>query len=474
MKFTKSLKSFLVLSVLSFASFALAQTPEQKNKAAGWVSGPMLGYVEHKEVLIWLEVRPTVKKVQLRYFPKGQLAAAQVVELVPAPYLGYATLKFKLDNLLMNTQYEYELALDGKRLSFAYPLGFKTKEIWEWRKDAPDFAFQFGSCVYINDSIYDRPGRPYGRSPKILETMANQPADFMIWGGDNLYLREADYSSPSGIAYRYSYNFKIPEMQKLRATRANYAIWDDHDFGPNDSDSKYELKNVSTQVFQNYWGNKTFGEPDNEGAYSKFRWSDVEYFLLDDRYHRAANKSPDSVNGKPNPNKVMFGKKQMEWLKESLIASKESAQTSFRFIVAGGQMFNALNNAENFMRYPAEWQELFDFISENEIEGVVFLSGDRHFSEVLRYPGRDAKAYPLYEFTCSSITSGTWDVAASREASNPIRVNGTLVSNINNFSKISVKGPKKNRSVTIECFDINAKLLFSHTILQSELKVKKK
>ncbi len=89
--------------------------------------------------------------------------------------------------------------------------------------------------------------------------MAATDAQLMLWLGDNTYLREADYTSNSGIYYRYNHTRAIPDLQQLLATKHNYAIWDDHDFGPNDGNSSYELKNTTLQAFKDYWGNKSYG-----------------------------------------------------------------------------------------------------------------------------------------------------------------------------------------------------------------------
>ena len=102
----------------------------------------------------------------------------------------------------MNAAYDYEIYLNNKKQVFPYPLTFKTKDTWEFRSPAPDFSFIFGSCAYINDPAYDRPGEPYGRDPRIFDTMAKTNADFMLWIGDNTYPREADWTSKSGFYYR--------------------------------------------------------------------------------------------------------------------------------------------------------------------------------------------------------------------------------------------------------------------------------
>src|SRR5690606_32402414 len=112
---------------------------------------------------------------------------------------------------------------------------FQTLADWQFRATAPDFHFITGSCNYLNDEPYDRPGKPYGQGGEIHRHMAESGADFMLWLGDNMYTRPAEYSSPSGIWYRYFKDFSAPEMQPLLRNMHHYAVWDDHDYGPNDS-----------------------------------------------------------------------------------------------------------------------------------------------------------------------------------------------------------------------------------------------
>lgn len=97
----------------------------------------------------------------------------------------------------------YAIMLDGTAQPAANPLTFRAKSQWEWRGDPPVVRFLVGSCSYINDPPYDRssgPTRPaYGASPEIFRNMAKHGGDFMRWRGDNLYLREQDWSSRYGI-----------------------------------------------------------------------------------------------------------------------------------------------------------------------------------------------------------------------------------------------------------------------------------
>ena len=220
-----------------------------------------------------------------------------------------------------------------------------------------------------------------------------------------------------------------------------YAIWDDHDYGPNDAGKSYILKEESRNLFMNYWCNPSYGE-EGKGVYSMISYSDVDIFLTDDRFFRSEDEMPDSVKGQPNITKTYLGKMQMEWLKNALVFSK----ASFKIIATGGQVLNPYNNYEGMRHYSAEFIELTGFLAEQKIPGVIFFTGDRHFSEVIRLdrPG----LFPLYDVTISPYTSGVSFVKGA-ELNNPLRVPGTLVQ-ANNFGKVSVSGKINDRILKVE------------------------
>jgi len=460
------LVSCLLVFFLHIGGTVWAQAPKV-------LAGPMLGYCEHKEVLIWILTTCT-RKVSLHYFITRTKTEKKILEEVlfdPAIKVGDPSIcntnkatKFVVKDLRPGEKYSYLIYLDGKEYKAEFPLQFTTKEIWEWRAPAPDFAFLAGSCNYINDSIYDRPGTPYGKQTDIFRTMAATGADFMIWLGDNTYLREADYSSQSGIKYRYEHTRRNKDLQKLLGTKNNYAIWDDHDFGPNDANSSFELKDYSTQMFKQFWGNKYFGQ-DGQGVYSKFSYSDCEFFLLDNRTFR----DESSLSEQAVVSKTMLGNKQLQWLKNSLKFSR----ASFKFVCIGGQVLNEHTEKESYNLYKSEREEIISFISNNNISGVIFLSGDRHHSEIIRrdrnYGSKsDTNYYPLYDITSSPLTSGTDDILNIPEKDNPMRVNGTLAVD-QNFCNFNISGMPGERKLLVRCMDRNSKMLFELTLYQSDL-----
>ena len=453
-------KILLALSIFVFTEKVFSQT----NQQLGLVSGPMLGNLQHRTASIWIETDPNVSVAEIRYFPAD--TPAHIFKSMAGNLFssGFNPITFTLTALEPGVRYNYEIWINQKKLSFDYPLTFKTRELWEYRKQAPAFSFLCGSCMYINDSIYDRPGKPYGQSTKILKTMASDTADFNIWDGDNLYFREVDYSSPWGMAYRYHHDRAVPDLQPLLARMPQYAIWDDHDYGPNDADKSFTLKNESLNLSEKYWMNPTYGQHESSGNYTSFSWSDCDFFLTDSRWFRANDDYPDSLNGKPNPEKTFFGTEQMNWLENALLYSN----ATFKFIVSGSQVLNEMNHSECLNAYTFEYNQLMDFIRDNKISGVVFLTGDRHFSELIVQ--KNNTTYPLYDFTCSPLTSSPYaGVTKTAEANNPQRVPNCLAA-VNNYGKISVSGAKGERKLTFACYDEKKTLLFSYSVNAVDLK----
>jgi alkaline phosphatase D len=249
------------------------------------------------------------------------------------------------------------------------------------------------------------------------------------------------------------------------SARPNYAIWDDHDYGPNDANLSFDLKNVTYQSFKNYFPQKHYGNNGNDGIYQSFLYGDAQFFMMDDRYYRSANELPDSINGSANRDKTYYGKTQLDWLKNALISSK----SVFKFIVNGSQVLNPIAEKECLRHYAAEFDELINFIRVNKIKGVVFLTGDRHFTEMhkISFPG----LYDLYDFTSSPITSGAYNISKTNEFNNPTRVEGSLYMG-NSFSRIGISGARNDRKVIFEIFNQEGIKQWDYTIHEKSLSLK--
>ena len=350
-----------LLPVLFFlAAFTGKAAAQSKN---GLVSGPWAGNVELRTAIVWVEVTPDVRSVAVKFTALNALKNASGLQEGIRKYTGelgkeFNPVKIELNGLKMNTTYNYTLLINDKPVAVPFATQFTTKDLWQWRKPAPDFSFLTGSCAYFNEPEFDRPGKPYGGDSSIFETMAATPAAFHVWLGDNWYTREVDFNTKWGLNYRASHDRSLPILQKFMAAMPQYAIWDDHDYGPNDAGKDYILKNESRDIFMNYSLNPGYGE-DGKGIYSVVSYSDVDIFLTDDRYFRSEDDMKDSINGKPNLQKNYFGRMQLDWLKNALLFSK----ATFKVIATGGQVLNPFSDAECMRAYSAEYNELMNFLA---------------------------------------------------------------------------------------------------------------
>ncbi|MEO8353637.1 MAG: alkaline phosphatase D family protein, partial [Chthoniobacteraceae bacterium] len=156
-----------------------------------------------------------------------------------------------------------------------------------------------------------------------------------------------------------------------------YAIWDDHDFGPDNSDGTLPGKEKSLATFKEFFANPGYGEPDNPGVYYKFSRGDVDFFMLDGRYYRTPDKAPNDEN------KTMLGAKQLEWLKRELLASKAAVR-----VIAAGSEWQSHSTEDCWSSFGHERRAILEFLQEHDMRNVLLLSGDRHFTAGYQVEGR--------------------------------------------------------------------------------------
>ncbi len=415
-------------------------------------SGPMIGRVNKTDVKLWAQTNQPAT-LQFAYWEKSKSDAKQFSEKIHTEKKDGYTAQVIIDGLKPGTTYRYQLLINGKKVKFNYPTTFKTQQVWAYHHAPPDFSFAFGSGAYINDPVFDRAGKPYGGQYEIYRNIANKTPDFMIWDGDNVYLRQNEWDSKSGIIYRYTHDWSIPEKQQLFATVPHYAILDDHDFGPNDSDGSFWNKDTAIEVFNLFWANPKPVSGLKSATY-QFSYNDAEFFLLDNRYYRDPN---DLTTKDP---KTILGKKQLNWLKNALVFSK----ARFKFIVMGGQFLNTARNYETYSNhgFDKERLDIIDFIYKEKLKNVIFLTGDRHMTEISLLDNGN-KFPKIWDITVSPFTSGP-NTHAENEP-NRLRVPNTLIME-RNFAIFKLQGKGIKRHIKINFYDQKGKLIKDFTINQ--------
>ncbi|MBK7149325.1 MAG: alkaline phosphatase family protein [Bacteroidetes bacterium] len=441
------MRNIFLLSILLLISGSVIGQKSQKPKL---IAGPVVGSVTKNSAKIWIAYRGQGNNMLIL----GDTAEKRVYYPTSANSItdekGNIALTMEFTGLKPDHKYNIIISIDGWGAHARY--SFKTQS----DTSVKDFNFLIGSCSLLQTDITQ--GVFPGGSNWIFYYMKRKRGDFMVWLGDNVYyLYKKHWSSFEGMFKR---NLKIRKTynhfyRDLLATTPNYAMWDDHDYGPNDADGTFALKDTALLIFKNFWPN-TYPENENvKGNFFNFKYYDTEFFMTDGRYYR--QKAGDSAS-------AMLGEKQMLWLKNKLMFS----DASFKFICLGTQILTANAFGETYMDYMKERNELLDFIADNNIKGVVFLTGDKHFSEVstLKWKG-----YPMYDITCSPLTSPTLPRRLLGAYKNENRVPKSDFG-FKNFGRISLSGEAGNRVAKLEFIDQTGVKKREFTIRAGELQKK--
>lgn len=429
-----------LFTILSLSSIVFAQN--------GLIhSGPMPGFSGKDRVIIWLQTKEPAR-ANIKYWIAEDINDSHISAEVASDKEHGNTYQFDIKKLKPGKVYQYEVYVNDIKQEFKEPLFFRTQP------DSPvggEFSFATGSCAYTKetDTASDEDKSIY----KIYTSIAALKPDFMLWLGDNVYFENTDVTSREGMLHRYTFSRGNPYLQNLLRTSHHYAIWDDHDFGPNDADSSFKNKAYSNEMFRLFWCNNNLTEfPKRNSIANVFSWNDVDFFLLDDRTFRAPAKSARA-------NKQLLGKEQINWLINEL----KRSNATFKFIAMGGQILNPEKVFENYSRYKKEWKYLLSELDKSEVGGIILLTGDRHFSEATMMPR--GNKYPLFELTCSPLTSS---VPKKELGHNKLRAEGSLISE-RNFSIIKIGGEGEKRFVNMTIYSNSGKPLWEKKIYKSEI-----
>jgi alkaline phosphatase D len=266
--------------------------------------------------------------------------------------------------------------------------------------DEPLQRIAFGSCI--------RQDKP---QPIWTAVLSRNPQLF-IFLGDNIY---GDTEDMSLLRQKWGMLSKSPGMQKLRERSKILGTWDDHDFGANDAGADYARRRESQQLFLDFLGVPGDSERRRrEGVYHSEIIGEpgrrVQIILMDGRYFRSPLKEGfkqgepgEGIRGPYLPNTdagvTLLGEAQWAWLEAQL---RQPAEV--RLLCCGIQMIPDEHGWENWGNFPSERKRLFRLLRDTAAAGVVLLSGDRHFAELMRLPpGPETPSYPLYEVTSTSM-----------------------------------------------------------------------
>ena len=323
--------------------------------------GPMLGYVGETEANIWIKTLVAADTAII--FSKSEdLSDAKIQKGEKLSAKKDFMTTIKLDGLEASQRYFYAVTLDGKTVTQRpYPSFTTAPAVGKPARQ----RIAFTSCLGYT-------GRMSAAAWAQMD--ATSEADILLLLGDDHY---ADSTERKRQLTAYISHRSPPSFRAFSARVPTCNIWDDHDYGPNDSDGSAEGKETSLATFKDFWPNPSYGEPDDPGIYYKFSRGEIDFFMLDVRYHRSPDKMIDDGT------KTMLGARQLEWLKAELKASEAKVK-----IIGSGSEWQRNGHTDSWTSYPRERDDFFAFIEKEKITGLLLISGDRHFTGGYQIDGK--------------------------------------------------------------------------------------
>jgi phosphodiesterase/alkaline phosphatase D-like protein len=177
---------------------------------------------------------------------------------------------------------------------------------------AASFTFAFASCAES------------GSNHRIFDAVRSLAPDLFIHMGDLHYLDIGRRPPRDGRSYvpefRAAYHQVLASDRQHRLYREvpTAYMWDDHDYGPNDSDRTNPARGAALQVYRERVPH--YPLPSRSSICQSFVWGRVRFILTDLRSRRSRADVRDG------PDKVKMGAEQEAWFGAEFVAAKAAGQ----------------------------------------------------------------------------------------------------------------------------------------------------
>ncbi len=356
-------------------------------------SGPVVGAVtENSAVILVKPVKPSEIKFQIS--EDSTFSNSFYSEEIRSDQNNYNFTKVSVNNLSPGVKYFYRAVIDGAitdRIN-----SFKTFSA----NRNYNFSFGFGSCQ-----------QGYGATtPDIFPVIAEDSLRFFLQIGDWTY---PDFGKPGKgynesmdkleETYRYRYDYNYPFNSSVLSRMPVAYLYDDHDYAGNDADGTNPFKVNSVKAYSMFFPHYKLENQDN-GIWQKFRFGDVEFFLLDLRTQRSANSNALDSSGKFDPpaghsilnGYTINGEDQKTWLEYSLKNSDAKWKVIVSTVIFNPRYSDALKDeristmfpkvqkgiSDKWAGFPEDIDFLVNIIKNNDIKNVIMVSGDSHSSYI--------------------------------------------------------------------------------------------
>lgn len=223
--------------------------------------------------------------------------------------------------------------------------------------------------------------------------------DLLVQTGDLHYY---DIDTNDVTRYRNAFEAVLhrtntPRLSRHLAMNPNVYMWDDHDYGPNDSDGTHIGRPSAVAAYRQYVPHNEL--PSQDGPiYRAQQIGRVLHMFSDVRHDRSPNGQSDNIN------KTMLGAEQLAWMEELL--SESTAEFLVWYMPSQWQGISV----DSWSRFTSERRILAQMLgapggdsTKSWLHRMVQISGDVHALAMDDGSGNDWGGFPVY--VCASIDS---------------------------------------------------------------------
>ena len=443
----------LLAPLAATATFALhAASPNNEI-----VHGPMLGAVTDTTAGVWVRTAEATG-FEVLATADGERHTASGTTTADQDYTGTATLA----GLSPGTTYSYQVLVDADTPPASQPQSPSQSQpspqppsqppshspSYTLRTAPPPgapgtFTIAFGGCAGYTPA-----------NERMWDTIAAHSPQALLLLGDNVYVDLPEQPGPFHD-YTYYQRQSRPEFRRLVSATPVYAVWDDHDAAVDDIwlgpyVDRPAWKQPMVEHFQRNWKNPASGSASHPGVWFRFSLGDVDFFLLDGRTYRT------------NPfveERTMLGPVQKAWLLDGLRAS----EATFKVIASPVAWADGAKpgSRDTWSGFPEEREEIFRFVEENGVRGVVLLSSDRHRSEA--WAIERESGYAFHDLLSGQLTN---------IHTHPVEPGALFSYNLkDSFGLLTFETAGEEPRVTYEIYSIDDELVETLVVLHADLAV---
>lgn len=265
--------------------------------------------------------------------------------------VGRPLVSFTVDGLEPDTTYHYVAEVDGELDPF-------RRGTFTTFPDGPSsFLVAFGGCARVgsNGAVFDA----IAELDPLLYTILG---DFHY--GDNDVEDLQRYNDVLDLTLT-----RPGQAALYRSTSIAY-VWDDHDYGANDSTRDSVARLAAMASYRQYVPSYDLAGPFT-AVYQSFTIGRVRFIMTDSRAAR------DSKNTVDDENKTMLGAEQKAWFKREVIDAAATHELVV-WVNPVPWVTEASPGADSWGGFSTERQELADHLVDNGIDNLVMVSGDAH------------------------------------------------------------------------------------------------